>query len=275
MSEPRVRGVVRPVLAAAGIAFALDLALAPPTSVLGGALRAIPTSVAVLFAYLVGRWLGKRTWPKRGRKLARALLRERAADPKRILFLSERPDFEARHWRRTWEVVGFAAGGSVILAAVLVFAGLRGGSLSAISTVLVLGMMWLAFLLVPYWAFGQLGIRQVDATRWLVLPLGKRYADRMKLSNGALLLLGIGAAFNIGYRAGATQEQAFMDGIRTVAGIVASVLVMAATAVAYYERDERKLLAQLEGDALAAGIRDGRRMADEDFLPRLAPPKGA
>lgn len=270
MRIPRVHGVARPIAAAAGIAFALDLALDPPDH-LGDVLgRILIFPVVVLLAFLVGRWLGQRTWPKRGRRLGAALLRKAGGDA-RVLFLSDRPDFRASHWRRVWDVVGFAAGASVILTAILVFAGVGQTSLNAVSTLLVLVMMWFAFLLVPYWAFAQLGLRQVDPVRWLVLPMGKRYADRMKLSNGTLLVLGVGAALNVGYRAGAAQEQAFIDGVLTVARIVASVLVMAAAAVAYYEREEGKLLAALEQDALAAGIRDGRGMTDGEFLPRLPP----
>lgn len=274
-ASTREKGVRNTVLAAAAIAFLIELALAPPANLFAllGRLVVYPVGVGIYF--LIGRWLGTRTWPRRGRRIARQMLVRQLRDKRHILFLSDRPDFEARTARRVWEVLGFAVGGSVIIASVLIIAGLRSTNLAALAVSFMLLTMWASFLLVPYWLFARLGVRHVDAVRWLILPLSRRYADRLRLSNGALLLIGLGAMVNATVRSGLSQDDAIVLGLRTLVQIVVSVLVIAATGVAYYTRNERALVRELEAEAIELGVRDGRGMTDGQFLPGLPPPKGA
>lgn len=265
------REVFAPVSAAAAVAFLLDLALARPAHALEVAARLVVFLVGAGVAFGVGAWLGSQTWPKRGRRLARWMLRRamRGRSPK-LVFLSDRPDFRPTTPRRVVEVVGFCAGASVILAGALILAGLRApAALGTLAGSLLLITLWGAFVLVPYWAFARMGLRQVDAVRWLVQPMSRRYADRMRLSNGALLLIALGVVFNVAFRAGLSGDAALVAGLRTLAGMVASILVVAATGVAFYTRRERALVRELEREALAMGVRDGRGMTDGDFLPRL------
>lgn len=224
-----------------------------------------------VFWLLVGWYFGRRAWRKRGHKLARYLLRRtltRKAPP--LVFLTDRPDFQFSLARRLLDVVGFAAGTVVILVAALSFTGSGLLALLISSNVALLLALWACFVLVPYWVFGHMGLRHVDAVRWLVMPMSRRYAQRLRLSNGALLLLAFGATIQLAFRAGASPTQAVLDGITIVGHTVASVLIAAAAALAFYVHDEHALVRELEKEALEMGVRDGRGMTDGEFLPRLA-----
>ncbi|HEX2021228.1 MAG TPA: hypothetical protein VHH36_00830 [Candidatus Thermoplasmatota archaeon] len=261
-----VGGTLAPVLGAAALALGIEIALQPPRNGLELVSRLVGYPVVVGLFVLIGRWLGLRTWPRRGRRMARRLMARAARDPKRpIVFLTDRPDGDLSIPRRVLEVVGFAAGSSIIVAAVLSLFGVA----TIFASTLLLPALWGSFLLVPYWSFARLGIRQVDPVRWLVQPMSRRYADRLRLSNGALLLIAVGVLFNFAFRAGASGDQALVQAIVDTLRISTSALVVAASAVAYYARDERALLKAMEEDALRAGIRDGRGMSDGDFLPRV------
>lgn len=264
--DPAVRWIV---LAGAAIAFALDLVVQPPTSAASVIGRLVGYPVTVGISFLFGRWLGTRTWPRRGRRLAKRLLARHIRKERGMLFLSHRADVELPLARRIWEVVGFAAGASVLLASIVVLFRLLGGSLAALAGFFILVFAWASFVLVPYWLFSRMGMRHVDAVRWLILPLSRRYADRMRLSNGALILLGLGAMINATLRTGASVEEAVVSGVLYIVRMVALILVIAATAVAYYMRSERGLVRELEAEAIALGVRDGRGMSDGQFLPGL------
>lgn len=265
--------VLRVVLASAAIAFVLESLLSPNDAAALVA-RVVGYALSIPFFWAIGWWFGTRTWPKRGRKLARRMAYRSMKARGEVLFISDRPDADGRVARRIWEVVGFAAGASILLASALILVGLRTASVSVPFSFTILAL-WAGFLLVPYWLFGAMGLRSVDAVRWLVLPVSRRYADRMKLSNGALILLGIGMLFNALYREGLSQDQAIAGALITVLRIVTSVLVIAAPAVAYYHRDEHGLVRVVETELLDIGVRDGRGMTDGEFLPRLPPPKVA
>lgn len=238
-------------------------------------LRLLAFAVVAAFWVLVGWYLGRRAWRKRGHGLARYLLRRtltRKAPP--LVFLTDRPDFQFSLARRLWEVVGLAAGTVVILVAVLSLAGSGFLALLAGSVVGLLLALWACFVLVPYWVFGHMGLRRVDAVRWLVQPMSRRYAERLRLSNGVLLLIAFGATIQLAFRAGASPTQAVLDGITIVGHTVASVLIAAAAALAFYVHDEHALVRQLEREALEMGVKDGRGMTDGEFLPRVAVAEG-
>lgn len=269
----RLRAVAGPVLLAVLADFALDLLLAPAGSSLELAARAISFAIGALFAFLVGRWLGTRTWPRRGRRLtSRVLARMLRAKNRPLLVVTDRPDRTPTRWRRVLEVVGFAAGVSVILTALLASLG-ASVAVVRLGGLFVLLAMWGSFALVPYWVAIRMGLRVVDPVRWTITPVSRRYADRLRLSNGAIVLVALGVFVSLAVRAGASQERALVEGVSTVTTIVASVLVMAATAVAYYSTGEHALVREMEAEALALGVRDGRGMTDGDFLPRLPPRK--
>lgn len=268
---PRVFG---PVAAATALAFLIEVLIDPPRDLLNLVGRLVGLPIVALFAFLFGRWLGTRTWPKRGRRVARYMLKRAATDrAAHVLFISDRPDVKPRLAQRTFEIVGFSAGTAVIVTTILALAGFQAAGVAAFASTFTLVTLWLSFVLVPYWMFARMGLRQVDAVRWLVLPLSRRYADRLRLSNGALLLIAFGATINLAFRAGASGDEALISGLVTVARLVASILIAAATGAAYYARQEHALARELEAEALELGIRDGRGMTDGDFLPRLPPPQ--
>lgn len=269
-----LEGVAGPILAAVVLALLLDLVLEPPRNLLDVLGRAFGFALAAPLPILLGAWLGHRSWPRRGRKLARHIVRRQfRKDAKPLIFLTDRPDFAPNMGRRVLEVIGFSAGSSVLLAAILPLLDLAAPNVLALASLLTLLTLWGSFVLVPYWLFARMGLRQVDAVRWLVQPMSRGYADRLRLSNGALLLFATGAVFNLAFRAGQSGEAALVDAVQLVVRIVASVLVTAATATAFYARQERKLLKEFEEEVVREhGIRDGRGMSDGDFLPKLPPP---
>lgn len=225
--------------------------------------------VATIVWMLIGWYLGRVAWPRLGKRLARYLLRRTLrAKVLPIVFLTDRHDFEFSMMKRLLEVLGFAAGSVTILSVVLTLTGAEGGFVLATTGLVLVFALFACFVLVPYWIFARMGLRRVDPIRWLVEPLSRRYADRLRLSNGALLLIAFGAVINLAFRAGASGNEALVIGIATVGHIVASVLVAAATALAVYVHDERKLVREVEREALAMGIADGRGMTDGDFLPQ-------
>lgn len=266
----RLRAVAGPVLLAVLADFALDLLLQPAGSFLEFAARAVSFAIGASFAFLIGRWLGTRTWPKRGRKLTRRVLaRMLRAKNNPLLVLTDRPDRAPKRWRRVLEVVGFAAGVSVILVAVLPVLGVPPALVRGFAGLFVLLALWGSFTLVPYWTAIRMGLRVVDPVLWTVTPVSRRYADRLRLSNGALVLIALGVFVNLAIRAGASQEGALVAGVSTVTTTVASILVIAATAVAYYSTREHAVVREMEAEAIAMGVRDGRGLSDGDVLPRL------
>ena len=259
-----------PILVAVLADFLLDLALAPATGPLGVVARGLSFLFGAALAVLFGWWLGARVWPKRGPRLtSRVLRRTLRAKSKPLLVLTERPDVPPSLWKRVLEVVGFSAGISVILAAILALLGAGPNAVRGISALATILALWGAFVLVPYWSYGRMGVRVVDPIRWTILPLSRRYADRLKLSNGALALIGAGLVFNLAFRAGASEDVAFLAALSTVATTVASVLIIATSAVTAYSTREMGLVKALEAEALALGIRDGRGLTDGEFLPRV------
>lgn len=275
MSVPeRRRDVARIVAVAALLSFGIEVFLESlvGTLTVGEAVaRLLAYPIAVAFFWAVGWWLGTRTWPRRGARLLRRALRRRIRDTRALLFLSDRPDRRLPLWRRVWEVVGFSAGLTLLVTSTLLLLDAPAGLILLLAGLLPGLTLWASFLLVPYWLFSRLGVRVVDAVRWLVLPLSRRYADRLKLSNGALVVLGLGATVNATLRAGASGGEAVAGSLVTALRIVGSVLIVAAAAVAYYMKDERALVHTLEREAVEMGLRDGRGMSDGDFLPRLPP----
>lgn len=271
LRSPRfLEGVRAPVLAAVVLAFLADLALQPPGHAVEVVARAIGFGLVAAVQVLFGMWLGTRAWPKRGVRLARHLVKRAArAESRPLIFLTDRPDATAHLGRRLLEVVGFAAGASVVLAAILPFLGVAGVNVFALAATLTLFTLWGCFLLVPYWLFARMGLRQVDAVRWIVEPVSRRYADRMKLSNGALLLVALGASVNLAFRAGQSGEQALIEGVRSLVTLVASIFLVAASAAAFYTRKEKVVAKEFEEEVLAYGIKDGRGMTDGEFLPKL------
>jgi hypothetical protein len=266
----RLRAVVGPVLLAVLADFALDLLLQPAGSFLELVARAVSFAIGASFAFLIGRWLGTRTWPRRGRKLTRRVLaRMLRAKNNPLLVLTDRPDRAPKRWRRVLEVVGFAAGVSVILVAVLPVLGVPPALVRGFAGLFVLLALWGSFTLVPYWTAIRMGLRVVDPVLWTVTPVSRRYADRLRLSNGALVLIALGVFVNLAIRAGASQEGALVAGVSTVTTTVASILVIAATAVAYYSTREHAVVREMEAEAIAMGVRDGRGLSDGDVLPRL------
>lgn len=239
--------------------------------------RILGFAIVAFVAYLYGRWLGTRTWPKRGRSIARMVLRyntRKANHP--TIFLSDRPDVTVSIARRIVEVVGFAGGAAIIFTVAITLIPPAPGAVEVANALKRVGTgiftfvaLWASFVLVPYWVFGRMGLRQIDPVRWLIVPMAHRYAGRMRLSNGALILVAFVAIFNLAYRSGADQSQAIAESVLTLVQVVMSVLIAAVTAVAYYVRGERGLVLEVEEEALRMGIVDGRGMSDGDFLPRL------
>lgn len=272
----RLRGVAGPVLLAVLADLTLDLLLDPPSGPILFFLRVVSFLVGAFFAFLIGRWLGTRSWPKRGRRLTSRVLDRMLRGKKRpLIVLTDRPDRAPTRWRRVLEVVGFAAGVSVILTAVLPVLGVPSGLVRGLAGLFALLALWGSFALVPYWTAIRMGLRVVDPVLWTVTPLSRRYADRLRLSNGAIVLVALGVFVNLAVRAGASQERALVEGVSTVTTTVASILVMAATAVAYFSVKEHALVRELEAEAVAMGVRDGRGMTDGEFLPRVPAGKGA
>lgn len=268
----RWRRILPPVLGATMAAFLLDLLLSPPGSVLEVVARAVLFPLGAWFFFLVGWWLGTHTWPKRGKRLGRWMLAHSARRDGRMLFLTDRPDFPPSIARRVLEVVGFSAGSSVILASAFILMGLRdAAAIGTLAASFTLVTLWASFLIVPYWLFGRLGLRQIDLVRWMIQPMSRRYASRLRLSNGALLLIALGVLVNVAFRAGLSGDEALVNAFRALAGVVYFVLIAAGTGVGYYSIQERRLLREMEAETLAMGIRDGRGMSDNDFLPRLPP----
>ncbi|MFA5862068.1 MAG: hypothetical protein WDA16_10280, partial [Candidatus Thermoplasmatota archaeon] len=146
--------------------------------------------------------------------------------------------------------------------------GAPSGLVNASLGIFTLVALWASFLLVPYWVFGRMGLREVDHERWLVQPMSRRYADRLRLSNGALLLVAFGGIVNLAFRAGASPNVAIFEGVQRVGRVIAAVLVIAATAVAFYLRREHDLVLDLEAEAIRDGVRDGRGLTDREFLPK-------
>lgn len=272
---PRLRAVAGPILLAIAADFALRLLLTAPRGPLGLTQAIVATAFQAAVSFAVGWWLGTRTWPRRGRALtSRVLRRMLRAKNRPFIVVTDRPDRLPTRWRRVLEVVAFAAGTSVILTAVLVTLGAGALLAGALGAFILLAAVWGSFALVPYWAAMRMGLRVVDPVRWTVMPVSRRYADRLRLSNGAILLIALGVFVNLAVRAGHSQDQALVQGVGAVASIVASVLVIAATAVAYYAMGEHALVRELEAETIRLGVRDGRGMSDGDFLPRLPPQKG-
>lgn len=264
--------IARTVAPAVALAYALDIALTDTT--LRQSLGLLGAYVLLFVTYFfIGRWFGKYTWTKRGKAFSRWVLKRRVRKEKAFLFLSDRPDRTFTTLQRVWEVVGFAAGTTVIITTIPQLVGASVPFATTIALLLPIVATWAAFFLVPYWLFARLGFRIVEPVRWLILPLSRRYADRLKLSNGALALIALGAVFNVTFRAGAPGGAAVEEAIVLVLRNVAVVVVIAATAVAYYNREERRIAHELELESLQFGIRDGRGMSDGDFLPRLPKPK--
>ena len=266
----RLRAVAGPILLAVLADFALDLLLAPAGSGIEFTARAFSFALGASFAFLIGRWLGTRTWPRRGRRLtSRVLARMLRGKNKPLIVLTDRPDRAPTRWRRVLEVVGFAAGVSVILTAVLPVLGVPPALVRGFAGLFAVLALWGSFALVPYWTAIRMGLRVVDPVLWTVTPLSRRYADRLRLSNGALVLIALGVFVNLAIRAGASQEAALVAGVSTVTTTVTSILVMAATAVAYYATREHALVREMEAEAVATGVRDGRGLTDGQFLPRV------
>lgn len=276
LAKPRLlEGVRGPLLLVVLAAFGFDLALQPPHSAPEVVLRAVSFAVFSPLFLLFGMWLGRRSWPRRGRRLARHVLKRAFRQETRpLVFLTDRPDVAPHLGRRILEVVGFAAGGSVVVAALLPLLGFDGVNVLALAALLSLFAVWASFVLVPYWLFARMGLRQVDPVRWMVEPVSRRYAGRLRLSNGALLLVALGASVNLAFRAGASGEAALVDGVRVLVSLVASIFLIAASAVVFYSQKEKGLVKEFEAEVLGYGIRDGRGMTDGDFLPRLPGPKG-
>lgn len=267
--------VLRTVVIAAAIAFVLDTAL----TALSRPIRAsdvlallILYPITVGFYLALGWWLGNRAWPKRGSALTRRIIRRRIRS-KKLIFICDRPDAPRSLTRRIWEVVGFSAGLSVLGIAIVQLFELNALVSGPILFLLLLGSVWGAFVIVPYWMLSRLGLRTIDPLRWTIIPIGRRYAERAKLSNGVFVLAGAGALFNILFRSGASGVDAVAGALTVVVRTIASILVIAAAAVAFYQRNEHALNHSLEIEAIEMGVRDGRGMSDGDFLPRLPPPK--
>ena len=267
--------VLRTVVAASAIAFGLDTLLTVPVGELtaravlfrlGGYSLLLPVFIAF------GWWFGTRTWPNHGSRITRSLIRRRIAS-KKLIFICDRPDAPRRLTRRIWEVVGFSAGAAVIGFAIVTLVSPPTAIARAILTTLPFVTLWGAFAIVPYWQLSRLGLRTIDPLRWTIIPIGRRYAERAKVSNGALVLLGAGAFFNILFRTGASGIEALTGALVAVLRTVVIILVIAAAGVAYYHRGEFSRSHALELEAIQMGVRDGRGMSDGDFLPRLPPPK--
>lgn len=255
---------------AAIVSVLLDALVDPPNDWLEMTARILGSGTRIVLAVLLGMWLGTRAWPARGRQLGTRILRRASREKvKPILFLTSHPDFRPSSARRVLEVVGFAAGTTVIVTWVLAVAGLRDLGISIPSNLYTLLALYGSFVLVPYWTFARMGLRRIDPVRWTVQPVSQTYAARLRLSNGALLLVALGAAVNLALRAGRQDDQAILEAVRLVGHLVAAILVVAAAAVAYYNRVEKRVVLELEKEALAAGVRDGRDLSDGDFLPRV------
>lgn len=267
--------VLRTVAVASAIAFVLDTLLTVPVGDLHAGTvfgRLVGYTLSIPIFLGIGWWLGTRTWPKRGSQLTRALIRRRIAS-KKLIFICDRPDAPRRLTRRIWEVVGFSAGASVIGVAIVTLVAPPLGVANAVTILLPLVTLWGAFVIVPYWMLSRLGLRTIDPLRWTIIPIGRRYAERAKVSNGILVLAGTGALFNILFRAGASNLEAITGALSVVLRTVVGILVIAAAGVAYYHRGEFARSHSLEVEAIEMGVRDGRGMSDGDFLPRLPPPK--
>lgn len=265
---PRFSTLAGPILVAVAADFALNIALEPPQGRVALAARIASFGVLTGLAILAGLWLGRRTWPRRGRVLTLRLLARVARRP--LVLVTDRPDESGSLMRRTLEVIGFAAGVPVLAIAILALLGVSAGIVVYPISILAL---WGSFVFVPYWLYARMGLREVDAVRWVITPLSRRYADRLKLSNGALLLFAAGAVVNLAFRAGASGDVALVTSIIQVGHVVAFVLVIAATAVASYMREEQALAREMEAKALTLGLRDARGMTDGQFLPRIQPPQ--
>lgn len=272
--EDRTR-VLQTVAAAAGIAFALDLLLLRLQRPVGAGeiiARLVVYPITVLFYLAIGWWLGRRAWPKRGTALTRSLIRRRIAS-KKLIFICDRPDARRNLLRRIWEVVGFSAGLVLFGLAIIRFFELNALVSGPLLFILIIGTLWGAFAIIPYWQLSRLGLRTIDPVRWTIIPIGRRYAERARLSNGFFVVIGAGAVFNILIRSGASGLDAVAESLTLVLQTVVSILVIATAAVAFYHRTEFALSHKLELEAIEMGVRDGRGMSDGDFLPRLPPPK--
>lgn len=255
---------------AALVSIALDALLVPPDQPWELVVRFVGSFTRLGIAILFGLWLGTRAWPKRGRRVGRWFLRRqlKGRAPATIL-LTERPDLVPRTARRIVEVVGFSAGMTILLATALTLFGLRDLGVSLPSWLFIALSLWGASVLVPYWSFARLGLRRVDAVRVVVEPLSRHYASRLKLSNGALLLVALSVTVNLGFRSGLPPREVLLNSLYFVGHLVTAILVVSAAAVAYYSRAERAVVLDLQKDALDHGVVDARHLTDGDLLPRV------
>lgn len=254
---------------AAIVSILLDALLVPPTEPLELLARFLGSFTRLGFAILFGLWLGKRAWPRRGRRIGRWFLKRALRGKARpVILLTERPDVVPRTPRRILEVVGFSVGMTILVATALTLGGLRNVGFAVPAGLFILLSLWGAFVLVPYWTFARLGLRRVDAVRLTVEPLSRHYASRLRLSNGALLLVALSLTVNLGFRSGLPGQEVLLNSLRFVGHLVAAILVIAAAAVAYYARAERAVVLELQKDALQLGVKDARPLTDGDFLPR-------
>ena len=258
------------VVVAAALAFALELVLDPPAGQRAVTLRGVGFVFGAGVAYLIGWFLGARVWPRRGEQLALRLLQTRLkvrrAERLRV-YLTGRRDFRQSTPRRILEVIAIAGGGPIIVLAVLALVGVGEATQAAVAGPLALIGLYASFLLSPYWVFSRMGVREVDTVQWTIRRMSRSYADRLRLSNGALLVLALTLTITLAYRAGADREEALLGGLLTVARLTASVLVVAAAGVTHHLRAEPAMTERLEAAALAAGVIDARTMLEAEFLP--------
>lgn len=262
-----------PILGAIGFVFALNLVLGflatgrlSPLAVLANLAGSFLT---FLVAFLVGRALGKSFWPVAGARLSRRLLATYAKRPEHgDLVMTGRPEFRATRAKRVFET-------SALVAAILVlyvevartFVPLSGTALFFVPALVATLLLTVA--LVPHWAFAALGFRRLDRARFIVKPLTRDYSDRLRLSNGALVVLVIAISGVVLRQAGATDVQVFIEILQLILSIIPATVVLAASAVAFYARREPRVLEQMARDAISVGFYDARGENETEILAHL------
>lgn len=240
-------------------------------SPLGAFLQFTGALGSYLIAYFLGWYLGASVWPRHGGTVARKLLESYAKNPERgELVMTGRPEFHRTAARRIWEASALMASLSVLYVLVTRYFVALPGTLAG-SVLALVAIAYLSIFLVPHWSFARLGLRRVDRARFIVQPLTRDYSDRLKLSNGALVVLVLGAGGFILRQKGATDAEAMTQMVALALITIPFILLLAASAVAHYQRRERVVLDSLARDAVRLGYRDARGENEADIFRSARP----
>lgn len=261
--------LVRPIAGATLFVFVVQFVTTGVYTVGAALAFLVLDSVLVALSLVVGRWIGRRLWPRHGLALTRRLLRGYAKTHERgDLLLTGRSEFVQSMRRRIFEATALIAGLNLLLVfAVAPFLPVTGRVATGILPLVL--TIYLTVALVPHWTFARLGLRRVDHARFMVSPLTREYSDRLRISNGAVVLLALGIGGFVLRQQGATDVQAGQQIVSSGLTIVLLSVILVATAVAFYQREETGVVEAAAREAIAMGFRDGRGESEGELAAKL------